>query len=240
MKFKKIFILGVVLILSKESYAACFSKNDTTSSCRYKEGDTWCRDHKKGMPYAYNCIPFFSENKSEATINNITKTKKYIDNKNGTITDTKTSLMWMKCSLGQSWKNNSCLKKPRQYYWSEIFSVAKKINIDGFSGYSNWRIPTPKELFSLVQCNKRASGFLKYCLTQNNLIDKVFFPNTPNTIYWTSIPDSDGIYAKTVSFHNGLIDSDPMRYDFPVRLVRSQKDKILKGTKKETKYLTNE
>lgn len=81
----------------------------------------------------------------------------YVDNKNGTITDRRTGLQWMQCTLGQ--KNVGrlqCHTDPTAIVGG--LSVAEKIVQDfnrkgGFAGKSDWRIPTLDELKSLVICS---------------------------------------------------------------------------------------
>lgn len=33
----------------------------------------------------------------------------YIDNGDGTVTDTRTGLTWMRCALGQTWDGSTCV-----------------------------------------------------------------------------------------------------------------------------------
>lgn len=59
----------------------------------------------------------------------------YIDNGDGTITDTSTGLMWMASDAGYTMN------------WKESLSYAE--NLD-FAGYTDWKLPDVKELQSLV------------------------------------------------------------------------------------------
>ncbi len=59
----------------------------------------------------------------------------YRDNGDGTVTDLVTGLMWQKAFI-------------RNVAWSDASSVAKQVHT---GGYSDWRVPTIKELYSLIQ-----------------------------------------------------------------------------------------
>ena len=67
---------------------------------------------------------------------------RYLDNGDGTITDTKTQLTWKKCSEGQS--GDHCSGKAIEYTWDD--AMAK-------FGKGEWRLPTIQELHTLTYCN---------------------------------------------------------------------------------------
>ncbi|WP_162801381.1 DUF1566 domain-containing protein [Azospirillum brasilense] len=81
----------------------------------------------------------------------------YVDNKNGTVTDRRTGLQWMQCSLGQQKVGRQqCHTDPTVIVGG--LSVAEKVVQDfnrkgGFAGKSDWRLPTIDELKSLVICS---------------------------------------------------------------------------------------
>ena len=81
--------------------------------------------------------PFFGQDASY-----ITNSPTYIDNGDGTITDTITGLMWEK-DMGE--------KIP----FSEAFSKASSSNL---GGHSDWRVPTIKELYSLILFTGQVKG----------------------------------------------------------------------------------
>ncbi|OON95821.1 MAG: hypothetical protein ATN32_01110, partial [Candidatus Epulonipiscium fishelsonii] len=68
----------------------------------------------------------------------------YTNNNDGTITDNITGLMWQQ-------------DPGEKMTWPEAVENLKKINEEGFLGYSDWRIPSIKELYSLVDF----SGFTR-------------------------------------------------------------------------------
>ncbi|MBU2712436.1 Lcl C-terminal domain-containing protein [Zooshikella harenae] len=69
-------------------------------------------------------------------------TPNYTDNGDGTITDNVTGLMWQK-NMGE------------KIIFSDAFKYAKKLKL---GGYSDWRVPTIKELYSLIQFTGSVRG----------------------------------------------------------------------------------
>jgi hypothetical protein len=75
---------------------------------------------------------------SAHTINTSVKVNSaYIDNQDGTVTDTRTGLTWMRCALGQTWSGTSCLGTATPSTWKSANTTTIK-----FSGHSEWRLPT--------------------------------------------------------------------------------------------------
>ncbi|MDO9514287.1 MAG: DUF1566 domain-containing protein [Elusimicrobiota bacterium] len=88
----------------------------------------------------------------------------YTDNGDGTITDNRTGLMWLKDA------NN--YNSGEMQTWEAALS-----GCEGFSyaGYSDWRLPNRRELFSIV----KFEGALPF-------INATYFLNMQNNSYWTS------------------------------------------------------
>lgn len=53
-----------------------------------------------------------SKEENKDAINNSLIDGRYRDNRDGTVTDIKTKLQWMRCSVGQSWNGQSCAGRP--------------------------------------------------------------------------------------------------------------------------------
>ncbi len=68
------------------------------------------------------------------------KDGRFIDNENETITDTKTNLMWVKTDSYSDLEN--CLG------WDESREYVSRLST---GGYSDWRMPTVKELKSIFE-----------------------------------------------------------------------------------------
>jgi hypothetical protein len=64
----------------------------------------------------------------------------YTDNGDGTITDNVTGLMWEQSP-----------SQGKKFTWKEAMNGLDDFNTQNFAGYSDWRIPTLKELYSIVQ-----------------------------------------------------------------------------------------
>ena len=149
-----------------------------------------------------------------ASIPATTPTSQFTDNRNGTVTDKLTGLMWKKCSEGQAWDSNTngCTGREASYTWQDALKQAQTVNTSGgFAGFTDWRLPNITELESLVeeQCYDPA-------------INLSVFPNTPSNYFWSSSPVAYyGYYAWVVYFSYGYDDWYYKYYNGSVRLVRS-------------------
>ncbi len=140
----------------------------------------------------------------------ISETSHYTDNGNGTVTDKETGLMWKKCGEGQI--GDDCSQLPKSYKWNEALQQAQAVNTGGgFAGYNDWRLPSEKELSSIVEKQRYKPA-----------INLSVFPNTQSYFYWSSSPDA---YKKNeawfVHFANGEAWMKHKNYGHFVRLVRS-------------------
>jgi len=154
------------------------------------------------------------------------KQNKIANEKTGTVTVKK--LMWMRCSLGQTWNKDkkTCDGKAKGYTHNQAISKAKNFS---YSGYNNWRVPTIEELESIVYCSIGkpkidSNGRLDGCPKGYNkpTIDQEKFPNTSSDSYfWSASP-----YAyitndfQIVSFNYGSSSTDGRSANRYVRLVR--------------------
>jgi len=105
----------------------------------------------------------------------------FIDNNDGTVTDTSTGLMWQKFT-------QAGLKS-----WESAISDCESLSL---AGHDDWRLPNQNELLSIVDYSRYASA-----------IDPVFFPyvDTVLSYYWSSTTWADySDYAWTVYFVHGL------------------------------------
>ncbi len=140
---------------------------------------------------------------------------RFIDHKNGTVSDHATGLMWKKCSEGQTWHktDNNCQGQAAGITWDDALNQAEILNAGrGFAGFNDWRLPTVKELSTLVEYDRPTP------------IDLKVFPATPNLWYWSSTPyQRQGTRAWFVAFGSGDVSIE--RIDNPslhVRLVRGE------------------
>jgi hypothetical protein len=49
--------------------------------------------------------------------------------KDGLVKDKETGLIWMRCSLGQTWKNSTCQGNPGPYLWADAMETAEQLDI---------------------------------------------------------------------------------------------------------------
>lgn len=93
----------------------------------------------------------------------------------GTVTDTRSHLMWMRCSAGQRWSGNHCVGTAQSLSFPSAQSVADEVNRSGSAFFSDWRVPRMPELASIAE---------REC--SDPRIDLSLFPDTPATFYWTA------------------------------------------------------
>ena len=118
----------------------------------------------------------------------------YTDNGNGTVTDNNTGLMWQKQDDGNlyNWYQASGT-------YNETYNPTSQ-NVCGsliLGSHSDWRLPTKKELISIVNYGIPPPG---------PMIMTTYFPNTTSGWYWSSnsnvlMPES----ARYVDFYDGDI-----------------------------------
>ncbi|CAK8712679.1 Leucine rich repeat-containing protein [Candidatus Electronema halotolerans] len=147
------------------------------------------------------------------------KIGQYIDHCDGTIIDTKTGLMWKRCSEGLEGVNCE-VGKAEECKWDDAVSRFKHVE---YAGYTDWRLPTIDELKTLVYCSKgvkdKDDGWCNDD-SEEPTINQQAFPNT-SLWYWSGSPyavSSD--YAWCVYFGSGYSDVVNRDYDVAVLLVR--------------------
>ncbi len=132
------------------------------------------------------------------------------NNGDGTVTDKKSGLTWMQCSLGMSWDGKVCAGDADRKNWRKAQSEARSLNKKGFSGSNKWRLPTREELEKIVEHK---------CFAPS--ISTKTFPRTATTGYWTATADSNhDQHAWLVLFRHGSSYVSNKKEDWFVRLVR--------------------
>jgi len=115
------------------------------------------------------------------TVKTFSADKRFIDNGDETITDTKTGLMWM--------KKDSYLNIGHWLNWKDCIVYVKKMNQEAFAGYIDWRMPTLEELGTLYDKNKFNSKQIGHEMAIH--IDPIFAPEGVGSIWSTN---SNGVY----------------------------------------------
>ena len=115
------------------------------------------------------------------------------------VVDSKTGLVWARCSVGQTWNGSQCTGQPTLVYHEEAMRLAQST--------PGWRLPNVKELASLVD---------RRC--QSPSIDTVAFPGfagNEHWNYWSSTLDlSNTDRAWIVVFLEGRLQTDGRNGDY--------------------------
>jgi len=96
----------------------------------------------------------------------------YQNNGNGTTSDLNTGLMWVKA-------------RGVKISWDSAFIMAAQCNL---GGYNDWRVPTIKELYSLINFNGRSGALPSQCIAY---IDTNYFG-------WTTGPGDTTVGQRTI------------------------------------------
>jgi hypothetical protein len=112
-----------------------------------------------------------------------------------TVRDSITGLTWQ-----QSISSSPCGVAGAGCYWTQAEAYCSGLSYGGFS--AGWRLPTVKELASLVDVS-----------THNPAIDQHYFPGTPSAWFWTAtqtgncvqVSQSDADCGWAVDFGSGAV-----------------------------------
>jgi hypothetical protein len=100
----------------------------------------------------------------------------FVDNVDGTITDTATGLMWPKVDSGEGMD------------WEGALAWVQQKNEENYLGYNDWRLPNAKELQSIVDYTRSPattnSAAIAPIFRVTAITDEVGGTNYP--FYWTS------------------------------------------------------
>lgn len=153
-----------------------------------------------------------------------------MDDGDGTVTDKQSSLMWMRCSIGQSWTQGGCAGQTSKLTWADAQQAAKTTNKTGAFFFSDWRLPQLPELASISE---------RQCKSPR--INLEVFPNTVPDFFWSatsrppgaasappgSVPavgssaETPGNFAFVLSFGPDGVAYANKQEQHDVRLVRS-------------------
>jgi|GEM_PF-911217 len=155
-------------------------------------------------------------------------------NEGGIVKDTQTGLMWMRCSIGQTWNGSTCTGEAQKMDWNSAMALR-----NSYGGYSDWRLPNKSELESLVYCSdgnyarldRDKGGFICGSNTTNYNFNKIKqtisinFPIQASLDGWkfwsfsSSLKDSSDAWV--IDFSMGYLRLDGKYENYNVRLVRS-------------------
>lgn len=157
----------------------------------------------------------------------------YLDYADGTVTDLRTGLTWMRCAQGQTWSGSTCDGESTAYTGVQAAALTGTVS---YATFSDWRAPNIRELQSIV--DRSVSG--------SPAINASVFPNTPSSRFWSATPkasDYGVTQAWAVNFGNGYIAFTSRTSTtslYPVRLVRGgQPSALLNPARPNVDYLDN-
>ena len=123
-------------------------------------------DQKTSDLNAFNRVAYYSRCVRGPKINTRTFTKQDL-----VVLDDTASLMWQACSAGQT--GSDCAGIAIPYSWQNAKDYCEAL--DGYAGYSDWRLPNIRELLSLIDYTKYRPA-----------VDSIAFPATQSDGYWSS------------------------------------------------------
>lgn len=139
--------------------------------------------------------------------------ERFEDNADGTVTDKRLKLMWMRCSAGQEQRSVACTGDAGKLDWQQAQAYAVQLNQRGTLFFNDWRLPLLRELAAITEPR---------CTQPRARLD--VFPGTQASFYWTSsLRPGDGPQTQAYALSFGvegveLMDKKEARH---VRLVRS-------------------
>jgi len=141
----------------------------------------------------------------------------FVVHSDGTVTDTRTGLMWMRCAIGQTWDGTTCTGNPHDFTWDQAMALRHE-----FAGQGDWRLPDIDELKSIIDKNQMPPAIDTIAFP--NASDSCFWsssrsgnPNAPSRYFWSDSPDAKAWY---VFFNLGIAGSHSRGKGHGVRLVR--------------------
>ncbi|MFQ5444425.1 MAG: DUF1566 domain-containing protein [Nitrospinales bacterium] len=122
----------------------------------------------------------------------MTNNSHFVDNQDGTVTDTQSGLTW---SREDSWQ-----KEGKWVTWDEAFEFSRHLVDLELGGHIDWRLPTPDEALTLYV--PEAANKDKYGKTIH--LDPVF-PEGPQACIWTH-EVAKGNEGVVLNFHTGKLE----------------------------------
>ena len=132
-------------------------------------------------------------------------------NGDGTVTHSRTGLMWQRCAVGQYWSGDSCAGTASKMTWSEALLAGRYFDIPLHNFNVDWRLPNVNELRSIVEAK---------CV--NPSVNESIFPATDASNFWSaSAKAGNSDAAWVVSFYTGSAYNNYKSSAHQVRLVRA-------------------
>ncbi|MDH5218089.1 MAG: DUF1566 domain-containing protein [Gammaproteobacteria bacterium] len=117
-------------------------------------------------------------------------TNQFVDNLDGSVTDSVTGLIWQRCNLGANWNQEAqaCVGYPQYADWKSTLQSVVLYNEEQFAQglASDWRLPNIKELASILNI---------HCVYPSINIEA--FPGETSA-YWSSTPAYSGTVETSI------------------------------------------
>lgn len=163
----------------------------------------------------------------------------YFANEEGNLVwDKATGLVWMRCSLGQTWNGKTCNGNATGFNFEQAQDAARSVNAAKEQrGFNDWEVPNARQLATIRECsNGLKSNELKDLedgkpkvadgcrpVAAKPTIDSSIFSGTKDSWYWSSSPaiswGSDRVWV--LGFDFGGFGINRSHYLSFVRLVRA-------------------
>lgn len=153
------------------------------------------------------------------------------------VKDTKTGLIWQRCSLGQSWNGSACIGVAKRFSFTEAQKAVDLLNVSSsLASGKKWRIPTRRELSTLIYCSDGlgANGeihlgdglgpILRKCIGESYVrptIRQSVFPNTPHERPLYVVLSTGASYSEFVDFDTADCCGSSSGSSLFARLVRT-------------------
>jgi hypothetical protein len=175
-----------------------------TSGCGYTTWTTETRGAKSVMGYDYrsdyeywlakNNVGFPSAVRLVRIIKkqgSLSQEERFINHKNGTISDHETGLMWR--------KDDSYLAMDKWISWEEAKIFIQELNKEEVAGHTDWRMPTRKEAATIFDEGNTVTDNYGDTL----YLPSAFPPGAGQTSWTKSVHKSDLSLAVRFNFQNG-------------------------------------
>lgn len=169
--------IGFTLPLLCSLLLSCAGLGSSSKSALLDTSQTKCYDNSTSIRCPSPGDPFYGQD-AQYSIN----TPSYTDNRDGTVADNVTGLMWQqKADKGK-------------YNWESATDSCGSLSL---AGHSDWRLPTSMELMSIVHYGKSTPA-----------VDTKYFHNVEGSWWWTSstLASNSNKAYDVIFYRHGYID----------------------------------
>ena len=125
-------------------------------------------------------------------------TTRFIDNGNGTVTDTQTGLVWQKEPA------------PERITWPEAQHYIQQLNQAAFAGHDDWRLPNNEELRTLILPRENSRRLF---------LDPIFGPHRS---FWSSTTRGHHVVCYADYYYGDIYRFQENYVNHSVRAVRGE------------------